>query len=127
MEGYDGSVKPGGIPATRTPAHYISFHAALNLRIPDEETGGWPAHTALHVPIRSPDRLLPCAGDGERVNTNPALGAYGVRDMGDILRDLFRRTAAHTGGMDVRAGPIWVANHFRAIADLVAIDQTRPQ
>jgi len=47
--------------------------------------------------------------------------------MGDILRDLFRRTAAHTGGMDVRAGPIWVANHFRAIADLVAIDQTRPQ
>jgi len=46
----------------------------------------------------------------------------------NLLRALFRRTAARTGGgVDVRPGPIWVANHFRAITDLVAFDQTRPQ
>ncbi len=89
LEGYDGPVKPGGIPTTDTPARYISFHAALNLRAPGEVTGGWHAHTALHVPARSPDRPLPCAGDGERVNTNPALGTHGVRDMGTILRTLY--------------------------------------
>jgi len=87
---------------------------------PDRETA---PDTADSAKIRGAGRVL-----SRPPRPPPFPGPVrGVRDMGDILRDLFRRTAAHTGGMDVRAGPIWVANHFRAIADLVAIDQTRPQ
>ena len=48
-------------------------------------------------------------GNGNRRRTNPSLGSKGVRDMAQVLEDWKFRP--HTG-------PVYVANHYRAVADL---------
>lgn len=104
-------MRPIAIPPT-SPRRYLSFHRALNLRLPDEDTGDWHALPAWFC---GDDSLRPVAcraGAGEPVDTTPALGTRGVREMGARLRAC---------GMPAE-GPVWAANHPRAIADLVVLD-----
>ena len=82
-----------------SPRRYVSFHRALNLRRPHELTGDWHALAAWFHADDAP-RTAALAGEGQRVDTTPALGARGVP----------------------ADGPVWVATHPRAIADLVALD-----
>ena len=98
------------IPAT-TPTSYISFVRALNLRLRGEWTGDWHFHTSF---FGYPDsHYAPLAGHGGLVDTTPSLGTHGVRDMARVI-------AAHK--IKPYDGPVYVANHFRAIADMAMDD-----
>ncbi len=100
------------IPET-SPTSYISFKRALNLRLPGELTGDWHFRVSFFgYPERS---YAPLAGLKGLVDTTPTLGSRGVRDMGRLI-------ANH--GIKPYDGPIWVANHYRAIADM-AMDRLR--
>ena len=98
------------IPAT-TPERYISYKHALNLRLPGEDTGDWHFDSAFFG--GEGDRRAPLAGVGEAVNTVLALGSHGVRDMGDVLA---------RQGVREPNGPVYVADHYRAIADLAMLE-----
>jgi hypothetical protein len=91
-----------------TTERYITFFYALNLRLPDEDTGDWHF---LAESYRSGEVSM--AGPGECVNTMPALGELGVRNMAKVL-------ACHGIGDGCEA--IFAANHYRAIADMAAED-----
>ena len=97
------------IPET-SPTNYISFERALNLRLPDDEefmTGDWHFETSF---FGYPEpTYAPLAGRKGLVNTVPALQSLGVRDMGRTIAD---------HGIKPYEGPVWVANHYRAIADM---------
>ena len=94
------------IPET-SPTSYISFKRALNLRVPGELTGDWHFDVSFFgYPERS---YAPLAGRNGLVNTTFALGSRGVRDMGRLIAD---------EGIKPYDGPVWVANHYRAIADM---------
>lgn len=66
-------VRPVIIPPT-TPRCYLSFHAALNLRLPDELTGDWHFLSAFYSPADGPPVEARLAGDGREIDTNPSLG-----------------------------------------------------
>ena len=94
------------IPET-SPTSYISFKRALNLRLPDEWTGDWHFRVSF---FGYPDRsYAPLAGPNGLVDTTPTLGSRGVRDMGRLIADY---------GIKPYDGPVWAANHYRAIADM---------
>ena len=94
------------IPET-SPTSYISFNRALNLRAPGELTGDWHFDVSFFgYPERS---YAPLAGRKGLVNTTFALGSRGVRDMGRLIAD---------NSIKPYDGPVWVANHYRAIADI---------
>ena len=97
------------IPQT-SPTSYISFELALNLRIDGqgEYTTGDRHFEASFFGYPEPT-YAPLAGRDGLVNTVPALGSLGVRDMG-------RQIASH--GIKPYDGPVRVANHYRAIADI---------
>jgi hypothetical protein len=104
------------IPTT-TPQQYISFSYALNLRYPSEDTGDWHFRTAFFNEADA-ERAAPLAGDGERVNTIPSLGIRGIREMSQILK------AQEIISEDM---PVYVANHYRAIADLAMLHLSQGQ
>ena len=98
------------IPPTSSTS-YISFFRALNLKLPGEWTGdrhfrdyffGFPKGT-----------VSPLAGQDGVVDTTPTLGSKGIRDMGRIIAD-------HE--IQPYSGVVYVANHYRALADIVAYD-----
>ena len=94
------------IPAT-SPTSYISFKRALNLRLSGELTGDWHFDVSF---FGYPERhYAPIAGPNGLVDTTPSLGSRGVRDMGRLIADW---------GIKPYEGPVWVANHYRAIADM---------
>lgn len=95
------------IPET-SPSHYISFKHALNIRYPDEDTGEWHFTSAF---FGNPQqcRTIPLAGEKEVVDTNPSLKDLGIREMSDVLK---------AQKVLMVARPVYVANHYRAIADL---------
>ena len=94
------------IPET-SPTNYISFKCALNLGFEDEfTTGDWHFEESFFG-FREP-AYPPLAGCRGLVNTVPALGSLGVRDMAEVIAD---------EGIRPNEGPVWVANHYRAIAD----------
>lgn len=102
------------VPVT-TPTRYVSFRAALNLRLPGEHTGDWHKTVFFYTAADNP-YTLKLAGPGGLCDSTPSLGSKGVRDMADLLVV-----------MDVipeGSGPVWVANHYRAITDLVLGDVT---
>ena len=101
------------IPVT-TPTKYVSYEAALNLRLPGEETGDWHGDVPFLTAVDNP-WTLSLAGPGCRADTTPSLGSRGVRDMAHILQGEY---------IPEGCGPVWVANHYRAIADYVCIDTT---
>ncbi len=99
------------VPVTR-PDHYISLVVALNLRVKGEVTGDW--HDDVLLDGTEGPSELPCVGRGELLDTTPSLGVFGVRNMASVLSEIY--------GRDI-PGPVWVADHYRAIADLVMDDQ----
>ena len=94
------------IPTT-SPTSYISFRRALNLSAPGEHTGG--LHFEEYFFGFVEPTFTPLAGPGGMVDSTPSLGSKGVRDMGRIIAD-------HE--IQPYDGPVYVANHFRALADL---------
>ncbi|PZD70280.1 hypothetical protein C1752_14785 [Acaryochloris thomasi RCC1774] len=104
---------PIAIPQT-SPDRYISFKHALNLRLPDEDTGEWHFLSAFFDEGEfTSSRSAPVAGAGGLVDTTPSLSDRGVREMSSIL-------AAQEILPD--DGPVYVANHYRAIADLSMLE-----
>ena len=106
---------PVRIPVT-TRTHYISFEAALNLRLPGEETGDWHYSVAFFTDISNPWKVA-LAGEGEWPDTTPSLGSKGARNMAHLLADEI---------IPRDCGPVWVANHYRAIADYALMDASVP-
>ena len=100
------------IPPT-SPNSYISFRRALNLILPDEQTGDRHFHDYFFGFPKG--TVTPLAGPSGVVDTTPVLGSKGVRDMGMII-------AEHD--IQPYQGPVYVANHYRAIADIAALDLT---
>ena len=94
------------IPPT-SPTAYVSFRRALNLCLPGEWTGG--LHFKDYYFGYVEPTVTPLAGPGGRVDSTPSLGSKGVRDMGRIIAD--HKIQPHNG-------PIYVANHYRALADI---------
>ena len=95
-----------------TPARYLSYSVALNLRLPGEDTGDWHGDVQFVTPIDTPQTLT-LAGPGGWSDTTPSLGSKGVRDMAHVIEGLY---------IPPGCGPVWVANHYRAIADYVLVD-----
>ena len=104
------------IPVT-SPKRYISFKHALNLRYPDEDTGEWHFLSAFFNDQQK-IKSAPVAGDGGLVNTTPSLGDRGIREMSQVLK-----------AQKVISGkiPVYVANHYRAIADLAMLQILKGQ
>lgn len=94
------------IPDT-SPSRYISFQFALNLKLPWEFSGDWHFQEMFYG-YKEP-QYARVAGTGTPVDTNPSLGSKGVRDMAQVLEDWKFRP---------HCGPVYVANHYRAVADL---------
>ena len=97
------------IPTT-SPTSYISFRRALNLSAPGEHTGG--LHFQEYFFGFVEPTVAPLTGPGGIVDSTPSLGSKGVRDMGRVIAD---------GGIQPYNGPVYVANHYRALAD-IALD-----
>lgn len=103
------TLKPIGIPPT-SPKRYVSSTYALNLRLPTEDTGDWHFKDYYFHLREISNRQPTLAGELCELDTNAALGSLGVRDMSEVLK-------AWRIIIDDR--PVYVANHYRAIADLV--------
>lgn len=97
------------IPPT-SPTSYISFRRALNLSAPGEHTGG--LHFQKYFFGFVEPTVAPLTGPGGIVDSTPSLGSKGVRDMGKVIADQ---------GIQPYNGPVYVANHYRALAD-IALD-----
>lgn len=97
------------IPPT-SPTSYISFRRALNLSVPGEHTGD--RHFQEYFFGFVEPTVAPLSGPGGIVDSTPSLGSKGVRDMGKIIAD---------EGIQPHNGPVYVANHYRALAD-IALD-----
>lgn len=111
--------RPLDIPPTSSE-RYISFFHALNLREPNEDTGDWHFKALWYDMADDPShRQIALAGEGGcRINTNPILGNLGVREMGSIvLAQKLTETRQD----------VYVANHYRAVADLFAGTLQRPR
>jgi len=94
------------IPPT-SPTSYISFRRALNLSVPGEHTGD--RHLEEYFFGFVEPTVAPLCGPGGMVDSTPSLGSKGVRDMGRIIAD---------EGIQPYNGPVYVANHYRALADI---------
>lgn len=102
---------PVRVPVT-SPTRYVSYQAALNLRLPGEHTGDWHKEASFFAMEGNPHTLI-LAGPGGWGDSTPSLGSKGVRDMAHILAGWV---------IPPDCGPVWVANHYRAIADYVVLD-----
>ena len=89
--------------------YYISFFRALNLSLPGEHTGDRHFHISFFGYTDGETAEL--AGEGTDVDTTPSLGTIGVRELGRLIAQY---------KIKPYDGPVYVANHYRAIADLVA-------
>lgn len=107
------NVCPVRIPVT-TPLRYVSLQQALNLRLPGEDTGDWHETVALFTSIHEP-YVARVAGEGWPLDSTPSLGSLGVRNMEHVL--------VERGLIRPGCGPVWVANHYRAIADYALRDR----
>ncbi len=112
---FSSLLRPLPIPSTQ-PECYISFKQALNLRYPSEDTGDWHFEPAFYERVDLPPRQhpIPLAGKGQTVDSTPSLGLLGVRDMAVVM--------AQQGLPVIPSQPVYVANHYRAIADLALMD-----
>ena len=96
------------IPAT-TPRRYLSGASALNIPAPERTSGDWHFQNAFFI---SP-RPVQLAGEGlgTLVDTNDLFGDYGIHECSGVLRKF---------GVTLPEGmPVYAANHFRAILDLL--------
>jgi hypothetical protein len=104
------------IPPT-SPKRYTSFKHALNLRLPNEATGEWHFLTAF-FDHQKDSRSALLAGEGGTINTIPSLSDLGIREMSHILK------AQQVISTDL---PVYVANHYQAIADLAMLQLLKGQ
>lgn len=96
------------IPPDTSPSRYLSGMVALNVPSP-EGTGDWHQDGTFFMgPVRIPRGLL--AGPGCEWDTTPYLGQVGVIDVSSRL---------DAAGIPHPEGPVWAADHARAIADMV--------
>ena len=102
-------MRPVQIPET-SKDYYISLNHALNLRFPDENTGDWHFEPCFFDEEDTPLRHVQICGMGCNVNTNLTLKNLGVREMSKVL--------LNQGLIGDLSHEVYVANHFRAIADL---------
>lgn len=102
-------LRPIEIPET-SPERYITGFTALNLRAPGLLTGDWHYEVLFFGPADQPAKVPKVAGEGGDVDSRPALGRRGVRNMG---AELARKKIISA------ERPVYFANHNRAIADLV--------
>jgi hypothetical protein len=72
-------------------------------------TGDWHFKVMFFCVIDEPRKKASLAGKGMAVNTNPSLGDLGIRDMSVELE---------RAGVRHNKAPVFVANHYRAIADI---------
>lgn len=93
------------IPPT-SPERYLTGFEALNIPLADGTAADWRFHEVF-VACEGPAHV---AGAGYPP-TSVFFGGYGIRECGDQLRKM--------GRADV-LGPVWAADHVRAILDLVA-------
>lgn len=98
------------IPDT-SPEYYISRMAALNIPAPEDTLGDW--HFAGI--FGDPDVQIPLAGNGPEsgINTNSFFGIDGVHECSRILREMGIKIPEET--------PVYSANHYRALLDLVLL------
>lgn len=98
------------IPAT-SPDRYISGGYALNIPAPEGTCGDW--HDVFHFPPDAPQRARQVhLGGSDWVDTNHIYQDLGVYEgRYNVLRK----------GLELPEGmtEVWVANHFRAILDLI--------
>lgn len=99
------------IPVT-TGTRRLSHHAALNLQLAREYSGDWHGNAPFVTPKDRP-RTLHFAGPGAIAETAPGLGSKGVGNMAHLLEGKY---------IPPGCGPVWVANHYRAIADYALLD-----
>jgi len=111
--------RPLDIPPT-SRERYISFFHALNLREPNEDTGDWHFQSLWYDKTDDPSHSpIALAGEGGcLIDTNPILGNLGVREMGAIV---------FAQELTKMRQDIYVANHYRAVADLFAAALQRPR
>jgi hypothetical protein len=114
------TLHPVAIPETSLE-HYISFKHALNLRFANEDTGDWHFQSAFfyRTDSHSSDRSIPLAGEGEAVNTLTSLGTKGIRDMAKVI------ILAQIPVKPIQS--VFVANHYRAIADIAMMELQQGQ
>ena len=96
-------------------ALYISGIQALNLRANgiDDPTGDWHFVNAFFTPASQPQDVPLYGAGGAWIDTHKSLSSRGIRDLSAIVRQQ---------GLVAPEGPVWVANFYRAIADIVALD-----
>lgn len=105
------------IPET-TRHSCISFWLALNLRLDDDdELLSGDSHFDHCFFGHTEPTYEPLAGRNGLTSTELALGTKGVRDMGQVIAD---------HGVQPYDGSAWVANHYRAIADIATHELTGP-
>ena len=102
-------LQPIEIPATSVH-RYVSFNRALNLRVEGEMTGDWHFKVMFFCVKDEPRKKASLAGEGMPINSNDSLADLGIREMS---KDLKRE------GVISHDAPVFVANHYRAIADIV--------
>ncbi|WP_424965395.1 hypothetical protein [Dinoroseobacter sp. S375] len=102
-------LQPIEIPTTSV-CRYVSFNQALNLRAEGELTGDWHFKVMFFCVKDEPRKMASLAGEGMPVNSNHSLADRGIREMSKELQ---------RGGVIFGDAPVFVANHYRAIADIV--------
>ena len=97
------------IPAT-TPERYITGIYALNVQAPEGTSGDW--HDVFHrrEGVDEPDEVM--LGGTAEVDTNHIYADLGIYEGRDSLL---------AKGLELPAGPapVYLANHYRAILDMV--------
>ena len=96
IRGWESTTVPCEFRVT-TPTRYLSYLAALNLRLPGEDTGDWHGDIPFVASVDYPRTLRP-AGPGGWSDTTPSLGSKGVRDMAHLLEGKY---------IPPGCGPVW--------------------
>ncbi len=74
-------------------------------------TSDWHFKVMFSCVKDEPRRKASLAGNGMAIDTNPSLGDLSIRDMSVELE---------RAGVCSNKAPVFVANHYRAIADIAA-------
>jgi hypothetical protein len=99
------------IPDDLSEARYISGVHALNLPSPEGTSGDWhPSNVFFHDERDVPITL---AGTGEKIDTNPIFGNYGICVCNEALKSRGLSINETTGVT------YYAANHYRAILDML--------
>ncbi len=88
--------------------NHLTGITALNIPSKDYETGDWRMLSTFHPDFGSEPKFVI---SGNIRNTNEIFGTDSIEDKSEILKEY--------GIVDKNAKPIYAANHYRAIADMM--------